>query len=372
MKMVVFGLTISSSWGNGHATLWRGLCKSLAKRGHDVIFFERDQPWYSSARDFTAMPGNGRLIVYSGWADVLVREAREELANADVAMVTSFCPDGVAATDLVCESRARKVFYDLDAPVTLEQLRAGVAVPWVGPRKYRDFDLVLSFTGGSTLDELRRELDAKQVAPLYGSVDPELHRPVPREARFQGALSYLGTWSADRDRALNLRFVAAAARLPDQRFVLGGSKYDGSFPWLPNIFFLSHIAPADHAAFFCSSRLTLNVTREPMASRGYCPSGRLFEAAACGVPIMSDGWQGLEQFYAPGSEILVAESTDEAVAYIQSSPEFLAGIGCAARDRTLACHTCDVRAAELERLLETGAHAPKSGAAVGAELACGA
>jgi spore maturation protein CgeB len=372
MKIVIFGLTISSSWGNGHATLWRGLCKSLAKRGHEVVFFERDQPWYATARDFTEMPGNGRLVLYSAWDDISASEAPRELTSADVAMVTSFCPDGVLATDLICESRARKVFYDLDTPVTLARLRAGEALPWVGARRYRDFDLVLSFTGGRTLNELRVELGARQAAPLYGSVDPELHRPVGRDERFRADLSYLGTWSADRDYALNLRFVAAAAQLPEKRFALGGAKYEGSFPWLPNIFFLNHVAPADHAAFFCSSRLTLNVTREPMARMGYCPSGRLFEAAACGVPVMSDGWEGLESFYAPGSEILVAASTAEAVEYIESSPAFLDRVGRNARQRTLACHTCDIRAAELERLLETSANKLQPETAAEAEVACGA
>lgn len=371
MKLVIFGLTISSSWGNGHATLWRGLVKSLAKRGHEVVFFERDEPWYAGARDFTELPGKGRLILYANWADAVGR-ARDELRSADAGMVTSFCPDGVAATDLVCNSTARKVFYDLDAPVTIERIQAGAALPWAGPRGYRDFDLVLSFTGGRTQDELRRFLGARQVAPLYGSVDPDLHRPTATAERFRADLSYLGTWSADRDHALHVRFIEAAARLPEKKFILGGSKYDGDFPWLPNIFFLSHVPPADHSAFFCSSPLTLNVTRGPMAAMGYCPSGRLFEAAACGVPVMSDGWEGLGTFYTPGSEILVCDTTEEAVEHMTGSSALLARIGRNARERTLADHTCDVRAATLERLLESAGCTAAIASATEAELACGA
>ncbi|HWF07622.1 MAG TPA: glycosyltransferase [Bryobacteraceae bacterium] len=370
MKLVVFGLTISSSWGNGHATLWRGLCKSLAKRGHEVVFFEKDAPWYSSARDYTELPGRGRLIVYEAWENLPAADVRRTLDDADVAMVTSFCPDGIAATDLVCASKAGlKVFYDLDSPVTLDLLRSGAAASWVGPRGYRDFDLVLSYTGGRTLDELRRLLGARHVAPLYGSVDPDIHQPVPADERFRADLSYLGTWSADRSAALNVRFVEAAARLPGSKFILGGSKYESDFPWLPNMFFVSHLPPAQHAAFFCSSGLTLNVTRGPMAAMGYCPSGRLFEAAACGVPVLSDRWEGLESFYEPGAEILVCDTTAEAVDYIQSPSGWLTHVGRNARERTLACHTADIRAAELEHLIEDAAGTPAH--PFEAELTCG-
>src|SRR5581483_5209326 len=160
MKLVVFGLSVSSSWGNGHATLWRGLCAALGRMGHRVVFFERDVPYYSAHRDLWELPGGGELILYPDW-DQTRRSASRQLEDTDVAMVTSYCPDAIAATDLILESRASmRVFYDLDAPVTLARLRSGEAVDYIGPRGLRDFDLVLSYTGGRALDLLKEQLGA--------------------------------------------------------------------------------------------------------------------------------------------------------------------------------------------------------------------
>ncbi len=352
MKFVIFGLTMSSSWGNGHATLWRGLCRSLVRRGHEVEFFERDVPYYASHRDLWELPGVG-LHLYPDWGSVLP-SARQHLADADVGVVTSYCPDGVAASDLVLGSPARvKAFYDLDTPVTLARLKGGQAVDYIGPRGLGDFDLVLSYTGGAALDELRGRLGARAVAPLYGHVDPEVHRPMPPAPRYRADLSYLGTYAEDRQEAVERLFVEPARRLPGQRFLIGGAMYPREFPWTDNIFFVYHVPPGDHPAFYCSSRLTLNVTRAAMAAMGYCPSGRLFEAAACGVPILSDVWEGLDRFFEPGAELLVARTTDEAVAALQLSDEELGRIARAARERTLEEHTSDRRAQELEDVLRT-------------------
>ena len=364
MKLVIFGLSVSSSWGNGHATLWRGLCGALARRGHDVVFLERDVPFYADHRDLTELPGGGQLILYSDWREALDR-SRNHLAEADVAMVTSYCPDGVAASGLVLESPAQlKVFYDLDTPVTLSRLEQGLPVDYIGPDGLGDFDLVLSYTGGRSLDGLRRRLGARRVAPLYGAVDPDIHKPVPADDRYRADLGYLGTYAADRQAALRELFVEPARRRPHCLFLLAGSMYDGSFPWQPNIFFIDHLAPASHPAFYCSSRLTLNVTRGSMAETGYCPSGRLFEATACGAPVLSDYWIGLEQFFEPGSEILLAANTEEALAALDRSPEALARIGQAAREHTLAKHTSAIRALELERILEEACGRPSESAAL--------
>ena len=352
MKLVIFGLTVSSSWGNGHATLWRGLCGALARRGHQVVFFERDVPYYASARDLTELPLGGKLILYPDWADV-ERLAREHVQSADVTIVTSYCPDAFPASSL--SGAGLRVFYDLDTPVTLARLAKGESVDYAGPNGYRDYDLVLSYTGGPALIDLQTVLGAKRTAALYGSVDPDVHKPAPAQERYRATLSYMGTWSADRDEALQMRFIEPARRLPNHRFIIGGSKYDSDFPWLPNIYFVSHVAPPDHSAFYCSADLTLNVTRGPMAQMGYCPSGRLFEAAACGVPILSDNWPGLDAFYEPGKEVLIAESTGDAMDAITLSSSELARIGRAARERTMACHTAGVRALELEHLLENAA-----------------
>lgn len=351
MKIVIFGLSISSSWGNGHATLWRGLCRALSARGHEIVFFEKDVPWYSGARDLTELPGGGELVIYPGWSDI-AETARRHTDEADTAIVTSYCADAIAASQLVLNSTAaRRVFYDLDTSVTLARIAAGEPVEYVGPKGYAGFDLVLSYTGGQALKLLRTELAASNVAPLYGSVDPVSHYPVPSDCSLCSTLSYMGTWSADRDEALRMRLIEPARRLPGEHFLIGGSKYTHDFEWLPNIYFVNHVPPHRHSAFYCSSRLTLNVTREPMARLGYCPSGRLFEAAACGAPIVSDYWDGLEMFYDPGAEILVANSTQDVVDAIHAAN--LGGIGKAARERTLDCHTAAIRAGELEHLLES-------------------
>jgi spore maturation protein CgeB len=351
MKLVVFGLTISSSWGNGHATLWRGLARALVRAGHRFVFFERDVPYYARHRDLTEVPG-GRLHLYSRWEDVR-RTAARELDDADAALVTSYCPDGRAASDLVLSSPARaRAFYDMDTPVTIERAVAGEPVEYVPARGLGDFDVVLSFTGGDALDALRRVLGARRAIPLYGCVDPEVHHPVSAAAPFRGDLSYLGTWAANRQRALERLFVEPARRLPDRRFVLAGSQYGADFPWQPNVFYVNHLAPADHAPFLCSSPLTLNVTRAPMAAMGYCPSGRLFEAAACGVPCLSDGWAGLDAFFEPGSEILVARTPEDVVGAVELPRAELAAMGRAARERVLAEHTADSRAEELVEILD--------------------
>src|SRR4051812_30691511 len=357
MKLVVFGLTISSSWGNGHATLWRGLCRALAERGHNVIFFEQDRSYYAAHRDYFEVP-RGKLRLYSSWSEARSLALRE-LVDADVGLVTSYCSDGVAATELLVESNARlRVFYDLDTPVTLDALERGHGVDYIGPRGLIDFDLVLSYTGGRALELLQRRLGARRVAPLYGSVDPTVHRPVLPETRFTADLSYLGTYAADRQALLETLFIEPARREAQQRFVIGGAQYPAEFPWAPNIYFVQHLEPAQHPAFFCSSRLTLNITRRAMKAMGYCPSGRLFEAAACGVPILSDKWEGLDEFFTPGAEIITAESTEEAVAALHLPEGALRRLARQARDRVVNEHTAMHRVFELEVALESALSAP--------------
>lgn len=353
MKLVIFGLTVSSSWGNGHATLWRGLISALMKGRHRVVFFEKDLPFYAPHRDLQELPGGAELILYPTWEEVLPR-ARQELADADVGMVTSYCPDGVAASREVLGSPVSvRCFYDMDTPITLERAHRGEPVEYIPPEGLGGFDLVLSYTGGRALTALREVLGARRVAPLYGSVDPGVHYPVAPRNAYQGDLSYLGTYAANRQAALERFFLEPARRLPQRRFVIGGAQYPADFAWTDNLFFVQHLPPAEHPAFYCSSKLTLNVTRGPMAEMGYCPSGRLFEAAACGVPVLSDDWEGLSAFFRPGEEILVARTTEDALAALSRSPEALARIGQAARERTLTEHTATHRAQELVALLET-------------------
>jgi spore maturation protein CgeB len=225
-------------------------------------------------------------------------------------------------------------------------------VPYIGARGLRDFDLVLSYTGGRSLEELRTLVRARRALPLYGHVDPEVHRPVPPVDGYRCALSYLGTYAADRQAALDALFIEPARRLPGQSFVIGGAQYPADFPWTPNIRFVRHMPPAEHPAFFSSSRLTLSVTRRAMAENGYCPSGRLFEAAACGTPIVSDWWAGLEEFLEPGREVIVARRAEDVTAALEMSAAQLGRIAADARDRVLSDHTSERRALELERMLE--------------------
>lgn len=348
MKFVIFGLTLSSSWGNGHATLWRALCRALIRRKHSVVFFEHDTPYYAAHRDMAELSG-GKLIVYSDWESIRSL-AISELANADMALATSYCVDAIPASEAMFSAcKGIRAFYDLDTPVTLEQLNSRTPVFYLPAGGLADFDLVLSYTGGDALEQLKTMLHARRVAPLYGSVDPEAHFPIS-SLSVSTDLSYLGTYAQDRQDALNLLFIEAARRLSEKRFVIGGAQYPQNFPWTDNIYFIRHVPPSDHPSFFCSSRLTLNVTRRAMAEMGYCPSGRLFEAAACGVPLLTDDWEGLDNFYKRGVEILVARSTEDVINAVNMSDVELKRIANAARERTLSEHTADHRAHELERL----------------------
>jgi spore maturation protein CgeB len=351
MKIVIFGLTISSSWGNGHATLWRGLTRALTAEGHRIVFFEHDVPYYAMNRDLHEIPG-GELILYETWQEVRAR-ALKEVAGSDAAIVTSYCPDGIAATDLVLSSaRGLSLFYDLDTPVTLSRMQRGEPISYIGTQGLAGFDLVLSYTGGTALDALQSRLGARAVAPLYGHVDPEVHKPAERAPQYAADLSYLGTYAEDRQAALEELFVEAARQRPQGRFVIGGAQYPPDFPWADNIFFVRHLPPSEHPAFFSSSPFTLNVTRRDMAEMGWCPSGRLFEAAACGTALISDDWEGLSSFYAPGSEIVIARNTQDTLAALDMSEAEAARLANTARERTLAEHTSAHRAAELVALCE--------------------
>ncbi len=352
MHVVIFGLTISSSWGNGHATLWRSLIKAMMGRGHTVTFYEKDVSYYAGARDLYALPEGGRLRLYADLAAIKPEVARA-LDEADLALCTSFCPDGIAASALILNSRAGvKAFYDLDTPVTLAALSAGSTVAYLPERGLADFDVVLSYTGGRALEELRTRLGARVVAPLYGSVDPANHQPVAAQAEFLATLSYLGTYAEDRQATLQRLFLEPAERMPAARFLIGGAQYPTDFPWAGNIAFVRHTPPQLHSAFFSSCRATLNVTRKAMARYGYCPSGRLFEAAACGAPLLTDTWEGLDTFFTPGGEILPVATADEVLRALSLSDGELRAIAGRARERTLEEHTGACRVRELERICD--------------------
>jgi spore maturation protein CgeB len=302
-------------------------------------------------RDLYEIP-RGRLELFADWDDVRWR-ASADVADADVAIITSYCPDGIAASEMVLsQDRAMRVFYDLDTPMTLSRLDAGESVPYIGPTGFRGFDLVLSYCGGRALDEFRARLGAQIVAPLYGHVDPDVHRPAEPQPHYRADLSYIGTYSQDRQDTLQAMLVEPARDKPDRRFLIAGAQYPEQFPWSSNIYFVRHLPPAEHPAFFASSRLTLNVTRRAMAEMGWCPSGRLFEAAACGAPIISDVWEGLDAFFRLGTEIIPARTAADVIAALEADDQQLGLVARRARERVLEEHSSTRRAFELVQLLE--------------------
>jgi spore maturation protein CgeB len=244
MRLVIFGLTVSSSWGNGHATIWRGLCRALGQSGHSVTFFEKDVPYYRNHRDLST-PSHYRLELYDDWA-AIASYAREVVSKADCAMVTSYCPDARAAAALVLnDSKTCSAFYDLDTPVTLDVIGRGDDVEYIPEGGLEPFDLVLSYTGGKALKELHRQLGARRVAPLYGSVDPCTHKRVPAYPQFVSDFSYLGTYAADRQPQLEKLFLEPARQLKEKTFCIGGALYPADFPWTENINFFRQHSPTD-------------------------------------------------------------------------------------------------------------------------------
>jgi spore maturation protein CgeB len=338
VRIVVLGLSITSSWGNGHATNYRALLEALGARGHEVLFLERDVPWYRANRDFAAP-----FVRLYASLDELRERHETEIRAADLVIVGSFVPDGASVGEWVLETaQAPVAFWDIDTPVTAEKLAAGDH-EYLTPELVRGYDIYLSFTGGPLLERL----GARRPRPFYCMVDPERYHPVAAEPRF--ALGYLGTYSADRQPALERLLLEPARRLLELRFAVGGPQYPAEVDWPGNVVHVQHVAPDEHPRFYASQRLTLNVTRRAMVEAGWSPSVRLFEAAACGVAIVSDWWPGLDAFFVPGEEVLVATTTEEATRIVAETDDAeLAAIAAAARERVLREHTAARRAEQLE------------------------
>jgi spore maturation protein CgeB len=345
MNIVILGLAITSSWGNGHATTYRSLVKGLHRRGHRVLFLERDQPWYASNRDAPELP-YCETHLYVDLKDLRSRfEAR--IRNADAVIVGSYVQDGADAIDWVLErARGVRAFYDIDTPVTLACLSAD-RCEYLRARQVAEFDLMLSFASGTTLERLEVEYGARCALPLYCSVDPDEYRP--RDVRKDVDLGYMGTYSADRQRCLQSLLSESARRLPEQRFMVVGAQYPRECPWPSNVRRVEHLPPRQHAHFYCRQRCTLNLTRANMKEAGHSPSVRLFEAAACGTPIVSDAWSGIEEVLEPGEDVLIAHAPDDVVRYLRDlSDDELQRMACSARERVLSDHCSARRAIELE------------------------
>ena len=349
MKLTIFGLTLSSSWGNGHATPYRAILRALWRMGHRTVFYEKETEYYSKRRDFSQCEYCD-LVVYSGWEDIRSR-ALADAADSDVVMVGSYCPEGAKISDEVLEhGQALHVFYDLDTPITLQNL-SSADLEYLRRDQIPAFDLYLSFTGGTVLRHLEDKWGARCVRPLYGCVDPDVYVRVSARPELTCNLSYMGTYAADRQEKLDELFLEPAREMSDGRFVLAGTMYPWEWEWPANVARFDHIAPRDHPAFYSSSRATLNITRGGMARSGYCPSGRFFEAAACGTPIISDWWEGLDTFFSD-DEIFVAERAGDVLDVLKSDESRLTEVAARARLRTLDQHTGERRALELLRYFD--------------------
>lgn len=342
MRIVILGLSLSSSWGNGHATNYRALVKALARAGHQVLFLERDMPWYANNRDLQAVHQPG-LRLYQTPAQLSAWQS--EISEADLVLIGSYLADGIEIAGLVLEwARGVTAFYDIDTPVTVAGLADGTC-RYVDTDLIPRFDLYLSFAGGPLLDLLEGELGAKRAEAYYCFVDPEIHRPLPVAPRW--TMGYLGTYSADREDGLRELLAAPARMLPDRAFVVAGPGHN-QLEWPPNVELITHLPPAEHAHFYSSQLFALNLTREEMRRTGWSPSVRLFEAAACGTPVISDWWEGLDEVFAPGEEIAVAGSRHEVVAALETREQERRKMADRARSRVIGAHTGDHRAAMLE------------------------
>jgi spore maturation protein CgeB len=345
LKIVIFGLTLSSSWGNGHATPYRAILRALRRMGHRVTFYEKDVPYYALRRDFQDCEFC-ELVLYRDWDEISWR-ALNEVREADAVIHASYCPDGARIIDEVALAVAGlQVFYDLDTPITLAKLADGSA-QYLRRDQIPQFDLYLSFTGGRILHDLEQNWGAGCARPLYGCVDPEVYGCVPEEQEFRCLLSYMGTHAQDRQEKLNHLFLEPARQLPKEQFVLAGSLYPREWKWPENVRHFDHVAPARHPALYSSSRFTLNITRGDMARGGYCPSGRFFEAAACGTPIISDWFEGLDSFFRPGKEVAVVHGPQQVLSVLEMEEQERTVMALRARERTLAEHTGERRAEQL-------------------------
>jgi spore maturation protein CgeB len=345
LKIVMLGLSITSSWGNGHATTYRGLTRELSARGHDVLFLERDVPWYASNRDLPHPPF-GRTELYCNLPDLKKRFAAA-VRDADLVIVGSYVPEGVAVGEWVIATAKRvTAFYDIDTPVTLAKLERG-DTEYLSASLIPRYHLYLSFTGGPTLRRIEKGYGAPLARPLYCSVDPALYYPEACELKWD--LGYMGTYSHDRQPTLDCLMLKPARLWGNGRFVVAGPQYPTEVEWPGNVQRIEHLPPAEHRAFYNGQRFTLNVTRADMVKAGYSPSVRLFEAAACATPIISDYWEGLDTLFEIGREILVAHTPEEILEYVRHRPEAeRLAIGQRARARALAEHTAAHRVTELE------------------------
>ncbi len=364
LDIVVFGLSLTSSWGNGHATTYRALLRGLAEAGHRVRFLERDVPWYASHRDLPD-PDFCTLRLYDG-LDAVLRDEGAAFARADAVIVGSYVPEGVTLIDrLAATGLDRLCFYDIDTPVTLARLERGDE-EYIARRQIPLFDIYFSFSGGEVLDVLERDWGARCARALHCAVDADRYRPTGEAAEWD--LGYLGTYSADRQPALEQLLIRPARALPHMRFVVAGPGYPETIDWPGNVERIDHVPPAEHTSFYNRQRFTLNITRADMVAAGWSPSVRLFEAAACGTPIVSDRWRGLTDLFPEGEAICIADGPGDVIETLcDADADRRATIARNARDIVLSDHTAAARAADLARALRASSRGQAAAATISQE-----
>jgi spore maturation protein CgeB len=351
LAIAFFGSSLVSAYWNGAATYYRGVLQALARRGHRITFYEPDAFERQAHRDIPD-PDWAEIIVYPA-SEAGVGQALERARAADLIVKAS----GVGVFDRLLEAAvpairragALAVFWDVDAPATLDRVATDRGDPFRA--LIPAYDLVLTYGGGPPVVAAYHRLGARSCVPIYNGLDPATHCPVPPQPRFACDLGLVANRLPDRERRIEAFFLAVAAVRPNEHFLLAGSGWhDKSVP--ANVSYLGHLYTSDHNAFNVSARAVLNVSRDSMAAYGYSPATRIFEAAGAGACVITDVWQGIEQFFAPGSEILVAASGDEVAEHLaRLTPQQARRIGDRARRRAVAEHTYEQRVDRLEAVL---------------------
>lgn len=350
-RIAFFGSSLVSAYWNGAATYYRGIVRALSVRGYDITFYEPDAYDRQKHRDMPD-PDWARVVVYRPDEPSVFR-ALEAARSADIIVKTS----GVGVFDDLLDGAvlvhkrpgALSVFWDVDAPATLDRLAGNPADPFhqLIPR----YDMVLTYGGGAPVVKGYTKAGARVCVPVYNALDPTTHHPVPPDPRFDADLGFLGNRLPDRERRVESFFLGAAERLPTHRFVFGGNGWHDK-PVPPNVRYVGHVYTRDHNAFNCTPRAVLNVSRESMARYGFSPATRVFEAAGAGACLITDAWEGIERFLEPGREVLVAGDGEEVATLVAAlTPERARRIGEAGRARIMAEHTYAHRARQVDELL---------------------
>jgi len=352
MKICFFGSSLVSSYWNGAATYYRGILKALAALGHEIVFFEPDAFERQSHRDISD-PEWAKVVVYPATSEGWQRSLEKAIGSADLLVKASGV--GVFDRELECAmvetpARARRAYWDVDAPATLDEIAANPAhhLRKAIPR----YDVVFTYGGGAPVVKAYRAVGARDCVPIYNALDPDHHFPVEPVPEFESELGFLGNRLPDREARVDAFFLDAARRLPQKRFLLGGSGWESKE--LPaNVKCIGHVGTNAHNAFFCSGLATLNVNRESMARYGFSPPTRVFEAAGAGACLLTDRWKGIDLFLEPNREVLVAEDGEEVALHLDGlTPGRAREIANRARRRVLAHHTYAQRALQVHEVLE--------------------